>query len=227
MQTTYDSKVILHRAGRYPPRKPQANASSFANWVYKLSHNPERESGEYQDDKRKSQSSPFTFEDGDVVAGYLARERDDEQLGYGWTLVYADPGDEIRERFFASRLIVDDERIRCRPDAVMRHDATGEILIIERKITTKFDCQIPTHSWPNVRAQLWCYAWIDDWADAPKITLMDEIWRRNATTAQPVPPRVRRFWDRRDELFQRENEELFLKYGGRIEGGKFKNEVQL
>lgn len=158
---------------------------------------------------------PFLQEDIEVVAQYLAKARNDNRIASGWSLVYADNGKGADRDFVASRLVLGNECIKCRPDGVMHHGETDEILIIERKITSRFEREIPEQSWPNIRAQLWCYAWIDDWASAKKVTLMDEIWRRNITTGEPSPPKVRRFWDRSDKIWQ-DSEKLFLLFGGRI-----------
>jgi hypothetical protein len=216
MQTTYDIKPLLSRAKRFAPLNPEASASGFSRWVYGLSHNPDKRkfTGNI-DHQRRSQSRPFLKDDVDTVAQYLANERKDGRIESGWSLVYADSGKETDEIFVASRLVVGNKTLKCRPDGVMWHKDTGEILIIERKITTRFEPQIPKQSWPNIRAQLWCYAWIDDWANAKRITLMDEVWRRNKTTGEPSPPKVRRFWEASDEIWQ-ESEKLFLLYGGKV-----------
>jgi hypothetical protein len=214
MQTTYDIRTLLSRAKNFPPHNPRSSASSFGSWVFKISHDPKREFRQSQEQIRKSQSSPFVEGDIDVLSKLLASERNDKQLKTGWNLVYADNGKDEDESFVASRLVVAGQAVKCRPDGVFRH-SSGEILIIERKITTKFECEIPEQSYPNIRAQLWCYAWIDDWANTPKVTLMDDIWRRNKTTGEPCPPKKRRFWERDNEIWL-DSEKLFKLYGGGI-----------
>ena len=219
MQTTYNTKALLSRAKEYPPSEPRARASSFANWVFKLSHDPTREVNTRSNYERKSKSHPFTSGDIASVANYLARERGDERLSNGWSIEYADLGNDASENFVASRLVIGDKALRCRPDGVMRHEATGEILIIERKIAgkiTESKRPMPENSWPNIRAQLWCYSWIDDWVNASKITLMADVWHRNHIAGGLSPPKVRPFWDRKDEVWQ-ECEKLFHFYGGHVE----------
>lgn len=219
MRTTYDINSLLSRAKTHPPEVLRASASGFSSWVYKLSHDPTRQIIKEPKHDRKSQSSPFTLRDIPIVANYLASVRNDEQLSNGWGLIYADPGNDASENFLASELVVGDEPLRCRPDGVLRHETTGEILIIERKIAgviSEYRGPMPKDSWPNIKAQLWCYSWINEWANAPKITLMAEVWRRNYTTGEPSPLKEKPFWDREDEMWQ-DYERLFHLYGGHIE----------
>lgn len=81
----------------------------------------------------------------------------------GWEWIYGKPGHET-EILEASRLLVGGEALRCKPDAVLRHRVT--IMIIERKATFIPREKIPAGGWPNIKAQLWCYSWIDRWQDA-------------------------------------------------------------
>lgn len=63
------------------------------------------------------------------------------------------------------------------PDLVFRYRPTRELVIVERKASDK---QIPVDGWPDLRAQLWAYAQIDDpvWREAPAIRLVGEVWVR-------------------------------------------------
>lgn len=214
MRTTYETRTLLSRAKKFPPDNKRASASNLGSWVFRISHNPEYVLKQNHEQIRKSQSSPFVENDIINPAKELAQKRNDKQFATGWRLIYADNGDEI-ESFTSSSLVVGGQALKCRPDGVFRHHSSGEILIIERKITNKFESQIPEHSYPNIRAQLWCYAFIDEWKDAPKITLMDDIWRRNSSTGEPSPPMKRRFWESGDKVWL-ESEELFKLYGGTI-----------
>jgi len=218
MQPTCDINSLLSRAKCFPPKELRASASSFSDWVFKLSQDPTREENKGIHHSWASQSKPFTSRDIPIVANHLAKVRNDERLLNGWRLVYADPCNDAPESFLAPKLVVGNEALRCRPDGVIQHDLTGEIVIIERKIAgkmTAFRRQMPIDSWPNIRAQLWCYSWIEDWVNSPKITLMAEVWRRNYTTGEPSPLKDKPFWDSNDEMWQ-DFEKLFRLYGGRI-----------
>jgi hypothetical protein len=214
--TTYDRDMILKRAELFPPTQRTATASAFAGWVFKLSHNPTWEGCRLQVGQERLKLGPFTLEHAVRVGKCLATARQDESLCSGWTLLYSDPLRDTPEHFLASRLTVDGEPLRCRPDAVMRHEPTGEIVIVERKSTTRFECQIPPDSWPNIRAQLWCYSWIDDWANVASVTLIDDIWRRNWRSEWFTPPKTRRCWQRSDLVLRGECEDLFCLYGGQF-----------
>ena len=93
---------------------------------------------------------------------------------------------------------------------MFKHKDTGEIVIIERKSTTR---EIPSDGWPDLRAQLWTYGHIDEFVDAKKISLVGEVWWVNMGI--PLIKRTLR-WDRKDAVFNIQNRELFKLFGGVI-----------
>jgi hypothetical protein len=106
---------------------------------------------------------------------------------------------------------------------VLEHRKTGDIMIIERKVTSVPVEQIPALGWPNLKAQLWCYGWIDDWRDAPNILLVGQLWGATPTrrgyafcnykfARLPIYP----VWCYRDPEFQLHGAELFQLYGGTV-----------
>ena len=217
MKTDYSIFELRRRADMFKPSEPKLTARDFSNWIYKLSHNPyfSHQPGAEVVAPRKSQSEPFWEADIPTIAQYISENKKDQAYKDGWNLVYADQGLGEDKILLASTLRIGDQVMRCRPDAVLCHEPTGEILILERKIMSswKLEGQIPSDSYPNIRAQLWCYSKIDDWSSAPKITLMDEIWRRNAISDVVSPPKNRRIWDQQNFLIS-QFEELFMKYCG-------------
>ncbi len=68
-----------------------------------------------------------------------------------------------------------------RPDLVFKHKKTGEVLIVEIKVT---DAEIPDGGWPNLRAQLWAYSLADAFATAAlarfRIHGFEDWWRGTA-----------------------------------------------
>lgn len=136
-----------------------------------------------------------------------------------WQLIFADPLDGSTKGFVASRLKVKGEPFRCLPDLVFRQERTGEIIVVERKVTSLPIEHIPRDGWPNMKVQLWCYGWIDDWANAKLVTLVGDIWHkgRNSPRLSETCPR----WRRDDPQFHKECLELFKCYGGEfIRGDK-------
>lgn len=216
MVTSYGISELIDRAKKNKLSNPDPTASAFATWVYKLSHNFPLNSSQTISDPipRKSKSEPFLESDIPLIAKYIATNRNDLKYQAGWRLFYADNGSGIDESFIASELKVNDRPLKCKPDAVLIHDPTDEILILERKIMRpyKLQEQVPETSYPNIRAQLWCYSKIDQWCGAARITLMDEIWRRNLVCPENLTaPKVRRFWGHRDYLIT-QFQELFELY---------------
>jgi len=217
LKTNYNIFELIKRAKTYRPINPESSASSFAEWVFRLSHNLiyPSSSGQNKTHSRKSQSDPFVEKDIRIISETISSLRNNESYNKGWHLIYADQNSNKDKIFKASNLKVSNQVLRCKLDAVLLHYPTDEILIIERKImgAYKLHEQIPTDSYPNIRAQLWCYSKIDDWKSINKITLMDEIWRRNKVSNILSPPKVRRTWLHTDPSII-DMERLFSIYSG-------------
>jgi hypothetical protein len=149
-------------------------------------------------------------------------------LNNKWDLVYADPHDVTGHIFRASKLQVHGTPITCQPDVVFKDSETNTIVIVERKTTAYKDHEIPGNAWPNIRAQLWCYGWIDDWCDAREVILVTHFIRRRAkslsfkSTVKVQNPQFpwiwiqnpRPSWSRTDRDFHEECLSYFLKFGG-------------
>jgi hypothetical protein len=65
----------------------------------------------------------------------------------------------------------------------------------------------------NLRAQLWAYSQIDEFANAERIVLIGEIW--GFVEGYLRRRKVLR-WDCEDQRFNSENSDLFMLYGGKI-----------
>ena len=145
-------------------------------------------------------------------------------LSSTWELVYSDPHDGSNDRiFYASNLIVDGNSMRCKPDVVFRDAKSGQIVILERKVTGWKDVNIPQDAWPNVRAQLWCYGWIDEWVEASDVVLVCQFWRRrfgdgcqDGRNPWILNYEVHPAWRRSDNDFNSECFSYFSNYGGQF-----------
>lgn len=142
----------------------------------------------------------------------LARFRVDSD----WVELYHDPLDVKPTGQRISALTLNGAPLWGAPDYVLRHKRTGEVVIIERKAS---ECVIPLDGWPDLRAQLWCYAQIDQWRDAPVIRLVAEVWRydANGLTLRSSEGGVLR-WMKGDPAFDAPNAQLFALYKARVEG---------
>ena len=122
-----------------------------------------------------------------------------------WEILFRDPLTEVNP-FRISALTVGGRALYGVPDIVYRNKKSGEIMIVEIKASS---AEVPADGWPNLRAQLWCYGLIDDWRDAPKITLVAQVWAPKATSLRKTL-----IWDNASMQFQEENRELFNRYLG-------------
>ena len=68
---------------------------------------------------------------------------------------HARAGGRGQTSFPIPALAINGEPTRGRPDVVIRHRPSNVLTIIERKST---HAEIPLDGWPDLRAQLWCYA---------------------------------------------------------------------
>lgn len=125
-----------------------------------------------------------------------------------WELVYRDPLNGKPPALAISGLTVNGKSLWGAPDLVYRHKLSGEVVIVERKSSNRV---IPSDGWPNLRAQLWAYGYIDQWRDAPKITLVGEVWGFNDTH---ISRRAIIRWPAHHEPFRKDNAELFELYRG-------------
>lgn len=147
---------------------------------------------------------------GSVGEREIARLLSHASPGKAWEVVYEDPLDGHGEIKTMPSLVVLGQAMRGRPDLVLRERDTGKLVIVERKVSCR---EIPSDGWPNLRAQLWAYSKISDWAGEPEITLVGEIW---GMSRMGVPSyRASVVWQASDACFQRENQALFDLYARR------------
>lgn len=149
-----------------------------------------------------------------------------EGTSSSWELLYADPHDGSDTRSFrASRLIVDGVPLCGKPDVAFQDRRTETVLLLERKVTSWDEDRIPEDAWPNIRAQLWCYAWMDEWIEARQVIVVCHFWQRRLIWGAGPHPRqdpenpwiwthARPEWHRNDPQFHSECLNYFIKYGG-------------
>jgi hypothetical protein len=210
---------FLKRAQSLRPKTPQPTASAFSQWVYSLysgalGNEEDRVSGTEAEKEiwaRRKRSAINSIDN-----AYLRRAQPD------WMLTYN--GLHLREQNHAEYLTiphlkVNDEALRASPDLVYSVQGGSELIIVEIKFSQQL---IPKNLWPNIWAQLWCYAQLDTSLKARKVTVIGEIWGR-AWPYGYTPDRqqviclralVRR--DPRVAAFDRFFRRLFDIYAGRI-----------
>ncbi len=212
---SYDFDELIRRAssGTFPiasgPEK--STATGFSSWVFKLSH-PETigqtrsqifSSAKKQEIDIQKMLSGFN----DIIVSPSCRFKEKE-----WNVIYVDPliGSASAHYFETSTLTVDNKKLRCRPDVVFHNTLRKELLIVERKVAVTA-AVIPPNFYPNILAQLWCYAQIDyeqaNWPFFKNILLGAELW----SGAQGNLEVTRKLWLRNDRVFKKV-EKLFEIY---------------
>jgi hypothetical protein len=193
-----------------PDASQAATASHFASWVYRKYH-PRAGRGEFRQWRAaRMRLGQATHADIERYRLWADRRKIGVATKSDWQAVFADTHDSDCDKvFFASRLKYNGQPLRCKPDLVLREVSSGKVIIVERKVTTTTHLRRVTEwGYARIRAQLWCYAWIDDWSDAPAALMVSEWWADQ--TCSPVRP----CWWRSTPTLQSECLRYFKEYGG-------------
>jgi hypothetical protein len=202
----YSQHKLTFRGRRRKIIDPNPTVSRFTDWIYDLVH-----------DDVPSWVRAESLEMGAEGEAEIERWRKimpRPNVPSGWTLEFADPLDGTTTAFRISSLTLKGQPLYGRPDLVFRN-SDGDIAIVERKVTR---AKVPPQGWPNLKAQLWCYSWIDRWKDAREIYLIGEIWEWIRGTTCAMSPIDYPRWKRSDNKFHQECAELFRIYGGQFKG---------
>ena len=172
--------TFLKRARAIKPEHPEANASAFANWVYSIYGTPGDGDADAMKQGLAAESAILEARGPRHGARALISSCDNLQLATSrpdWEMVHCglhlDPEFDRVPFFELDALAVHGRPLRASPDLVFRNRLTGEVIIVEVKMSRQ---PLPPNLWPNVWAQLWCYANIPVARSAPRITVVAEIW---------------------------------------------------
>lgn len=208
------------------PSEKTATASGFATWVFdhvNPNHKKSNLAVECVDrSTRRITLGKITHDEIERLHLWACDAEPDKLNSESWALIYADnPDSQGDQRIFeATRLQFEGNPFRCRPDVVIRDESSGEVIIVERKITGIQEDRLRQNGYANIRAQLWTYSWIDDWLDAPDVVLICDFWQiktyRNGIKRPERITSVSPKWWRSDQRFHSECLELFEKYGGKF-----------
>jgi hypothetical protein len=186
---------LVHLARRARPRVVGNRVTDFTGWIFSLYLGRQNEE---------------TLAEGKDVERSIAKRFGRVPQHKEWELIYEDPLDEKPKALPISRLKTTTGHLWGAPDLVFRNIETSEVLIIERKASNR---DIPSDGWPNLRAQLWAYSLSDEWLDAPKVTLVGEVWGYSDLRPAPYLRSTLR-WSRQDAELGAQNKELFKLYSG-------------
>ena len=205
-------------AGENRNKLNQATPTAFADWVFNLTvpnyQRIRRESATARTDRLVNGWWQHRLLDGyrKRINGRIGLENSTE-----WSVNYADSDEWEGDKCLrASALKLKGNSFACKPDVVFHNPRLDTFVIVERKFTSKRSDRIPLESYPNVRSQLWCYGWIDDWLIADNVYLIVEYWDWNRGMA--FPKRIAPFpiWRRDDRQFHAECLTYFQRYGGQF-----------
>ena len=136
-----------------------------------------------------------------------------ENSSSNWVPIYIDKHDENPDVLISPKLLVDGVPLRGCPDVVFKNKVTNQVLIVENKVTHVPLKRISEEGYPNVRAQLWAYSWMSQWAglDDCDVLMGATFWTPD------LDGHVRTMaWKRSDCVIKRECEEWFEEYEGEI-----------
>ncbi len=175
-----DPTNFVHRARQMRPTHAQPTASGFSQRVYSLYSNAwgdedDRDLGKLAEHDIQRMLATRRREVGRVTNDFLAQSQ------LPWRLVHN--GMNANNHAAQAHLTVNDLRVggeplRVSPDLVYRNTEASEVVILEAKHTKM---PVPTNLWPNIWAQLWCYAQIDIARQAETLTVIGEVWGNSPT----------------------------------------------
>lgn len=168
---------FLRLAKRNKPRQPQPTASGFSQWIYSLYAKA------YGDDDDRERGIALEQELIDLrkQSAYSLDNTFLRSLQSEWRLIHSGlhaHGDDAIDYFNIRHLPVNYLPLRASPDLIYQNWRRSEILIVEIKNSR---LPITTNLWPNVWAQLWCYAQISQALNARKVTVVGEVWGEHWT----------------------------------------------
>lgn len=201
--------AFLNKARQFAPVESLPTASGLAAWVYSLYSSAKGDDEHKERGKRLEQE---VFDRRLLAAGctdnvYL------KEAGSPWRLLHN--GLHIRNNhdityYQVPSLLIAGKPMRVSPDLVYRNRETREIFIVEIKNTWM---NVPSNLWPNIWAQLWVYAQIPEVLEAPKVTIVGEVWgERFSLKERLVSMRACVKRDPRKPQFDRFFRELFEIY---------------
>lgn len=162
---------FLRRAESMPPKDAQPTVSAFAQWVYSLYGHSE---GNEEDRERGTNAEKDIFE----RRLSAAKCNDSEYLEKArspWSLVHCGLQSENPGKLYFElpKLKLNGKSMKASPDLIYKNAHTSEIIIVEIKYSRM---EIPRNLWPNIWAQLWCYAQIEVAASANDVAVVGEVW---------------------------------------------------
>lgn len=201
----FDRDQLLMRAQHRPANNQYGTVSNFTEWIYGLYG------------LRKKHDA---LRRGIEAEALIDKARIASPKNADWELVHCGINVPTLSRKFprieytVTPLSIRGCPLRANPDYVFRAkraNASGDLyVIVEVKHTA---APIPPNLWPNVRAQLWAYSEIDQFASAAEVYLVGEVWggSRSAGLRRSVS------WTRSGGLLNVEATQLFAAYRESVE----------
>ncbi len=196
-----------------------ASSTAFADWVFWQLNPDYRPIDRQRTSLQMKWSGEYGHEQIERLKLWIKKDRR-ECGSFGlqspWRAVYVDSQNRSEQNtFVASRLKFNGVALKGRPDVVLRDTQTNGIIILERKITHGDPNSIPPSGYANHLCQLWTYAWMDAWNDAPYVMLVLQYWHRDwgkSPWSHDLGVAPVRF--REDNQFNRWATNWFTRYGG-------------
>lgn len=162
---------FLQLAASKVPECPYPTASQFSDWVYSIygsgtGSEKDRDAGKVAEEEIFSCRKWLA-----PASATLTTQKYSE-----WALIHngLHLATGSGRPFEVPDLKVRGQPLKVCPDLLYQNRTTGEVVIVEIKFSRM---NVPSNLWPNVWAQLWCYAQIPVVRDAPRAAVIGEVWR--------------------------------------------------
>lgn len=172
--------------------------TDFAEWIYKCTAGKSSYNAKRKGKIKEKEIDSWRF---------LASNNLLSLLGSEWRIIYKGVGDETCEPLTISEYTIRGECITGKPDYIFANDTTSTACIVEVKYSNK---TMPRGGWPNARAQLWLYSKIDILKKYNNVYLYCENYGDDINGNAELKSNIS--FQSQDNLFNKVNLELFLKY---------------
>ena len=173
---------FLRKARAMRPADPQPTASGFSQWVYSLYNQAEGS----EEDAAAGTAAEHDIWERRRGAASCNDDRFLREAGYGWSLIHNGlhlRGGSGPNHLSVPELLVKGKALRVSPDLMYARPDRSEVMIVEIKFSRQV---IPKNLWPNVWAQLWCYAQLGTARSARVLTVVGEVWGEDRTRGYKI-----------------------------------------
>ncbi len=212
-----------------PPLEAGQTVTDLKEWVYEESvgkFNKEINKIKYKDTGYSIEDKNKKFKDADRIRDNIESFFQTQWLENNTNKIFKKSSDwqpiiirknlEEKKYFESSKLIINNDPIRMKPEIVFRNKIDNKRYIIVKRSITKIDnskYRIDNYH-KSLQIQLWCYSWVNELIDADSVSLFVQFFRNNKFGNATRLSSEALMWERGDKNHEDFCKKVFGLYGG-------------